>query len=229
MHNVVLFSGGLDSTALLNHVAQKRDGPKGTLALHIRYESDHNPAERTAAIQIARVIGVEFQVAYLAADIFKGAGSTLMGEGEIPNGEYREDGPQSTVIPFRNGLFISVATAVASRYDNAEVWIATHSDDGKNWAYPDCRPEFMEAMAEAVNISTLGNVQLVVPYQYLTKADIVERAALEAAPLGMTYSCYRGGDIHCGTCATCVDRQKAFAQSEYIDPTTYKEVPREQR
>jgi len=222
MHNVVLFSGGLDSTTLLHHVVE-RCGKDNVSALHIDYGSIQRGPEFEAALRIVKLLGCGLFRFKLDPNIFADAGSTLMGEGEVPNGEYRKNGPQSTVVPFRNGVFISVATAVASRFGDAEVWIAAHADDGQLWAYPDCRPEFMESMAEAVHEASLGKIQLVAPYQYMTKAAIVEMAARDGAPILMSYSCYRGELVHCGTCATCLDRHQAFRHAGFYDPTVYRE------
>lgn len=221
--NVVLFSGGMDSTACLNHVIKKY-GTDQTIALHIRYGSVHGHKERQAAESVLRYLDSQGYGIKLPKNIFEGAGSTLMGEGAIPDGRYREDGPQSTAVPFRNGVFISAAVAYASRYDTAQVWMAAHADDAQGWAYPDCSPVFLEAMAEAIEVATMGNVCLIAPYQYLTKAQIVEKAHEELAPLHLSYSCYRGGPVHCGQCATCIDRHKAFYNAGFVDPTSYVQL-----
>ena len=218
---IVLFSGGIDSTAALNHVARKY-GTANTLALNIQYGSLHNIVEKQHATKIIKHLGVKGKSIKLPEEIFKGAGSALMGESEMPDGEYRKEGPQDTVVPFRNGTMLSVAAAIAFRHLPAEVWMAAHSDDGENWAYPDCRPEFLEAMDEAFIVASMGDLRLVAPFQWKTKADIVEQAAKERAPLELSYSCYRGEAIHCGECATCIDRHDAFTLAGYSDPTEYR-------
>lgn len=218
--NVVLFSGGMDSTACLNHVVKKY-GIDETVALHISYGSVHNHKEKKAAEDVLRYLGVQGFGIKLPINMFEGAGSTLMGEGEIPDGEYREAGPQSTVVPFRNGVFISAAAAYASRFGDAQIWMAAHADDSENWAYPDCSPDFLESMSEAVSVASMGQLKLIAPYQWKTKAEIVKRAWEEMAPLHLSYSCYRGDAVHCGKCATCVDRYKAFTFAGFMDPTKY--------
>lgn len=222
--NVVLFSGGMDSTACLNHVA-KRYGHENVVAIIFKYSSVHNREERLAATRVLNHLGVRSTRVTLPKSIFQGAGSTLMGEGEIPDGKYRTDGPQSTVVPFRNGVFISAAAAYASRYGNASIWIAAHADDSENWAYPDCSPDFLEAMSEAISVASVGQLELIVPYQYFTKAAIIEGAWREEAPLHLSYSCYRGTVVHCGQCATCRDRHKAFYYAGFTDPTEYMQLP----
>ena len=221
--NVVLFSGGMDSTACLNHVIKKY-GTEQTIALHVKYGSMHGHEERRAAENILRHLDAQGYGIKLPKNMFEGAGSTLMGEGAIPNGKYREDGPQSTVVPFRNGVFISAAVAYASRHGIAQVWIAAHADDSENWAYPDCSPDFLEAMSEAISVASMGNICLIAPYQWATKSEIVGKAHDELAPLQLSYSCYRGGPVHCGSCATCVDRHKAFYGAGFVDPTTYVQL-----
>jgi len=221
MHHIVLFSGGLDSTAILNHVA-KRYGAENVTALNIKYGSVQNPRERRAAERVLKHLGVQGMGITLPTEIFKGAGSALMGEREIPDEEYRTDGPQPTIVPFRNGTFLSVAAAIGFRYDVCEVWLAVHADDASGWAYPDCTPDFLDAMAEAIHVASLGEVRLVAPFQYMTKAEIVGQAYNEDAPLELSYSCYKGGRYHCGVCATCVDRHYAFNRAGFKDPTIYE-------
>jgi 7-cyano-7-deazaguanine synthase len=211
----------MDSTACLNHVSKKH-GPENVTALTIKYGSLHNHRERKAAMQVLSELGVQGEVIKLPDDIFKGAGSALMGEGDIPEGEYITSGPQDTIVPFRNGTFLLIATAIASRHGRAEVWLAAHADDAEEWAYPDCTPPFLEAMAEAIHIATIGEVRLIAPFQYMTKSQIVEQAYHEDAPLELSYSCYKGNRQHCGVCATCIDRHYAFNRAGFKDPTVYE-------
>lgn len=134
-----------------------------------------------------------------------------------------DDGPQATVVPFRNGAMISVATALALTVDATTVGIAVHANDHSHWAYPDCSPEFMGAMSAAVFVGTYEAVRLWTPFIWMMKYELVSLAREIGAPINQSYSCYRGGALHCGRCATCIERNAAFETAGYQDPTEYDE------
>lgn len=133
-------------------------------------------------------------------------------------GSYTENNMKSTVVPFRNGIMLSVAAGIAESKGLKYVLIANHSGDHS--IYPDCRPQFIEAMSSAIHNGTYNNAEILAPYTNISKRDI----ALKGQQLGVdyehTYSCYNGGDKHCGKCGTCVERREALAG---FDPTEYAE------
>lgn len=127
----------------------------------------------------------------------------------------------STVVPFRNGIMLSVLAGLAESRDLQQVLIANHFGD--HAIYPDCRESFVKPMGEAITAGTSNGVKLVAPYTKLTKAEIVARGTRLGVPYGKTYSCYQGGERHCGRCGTCRERHDAFAANGLEDPTLYEE------
>ena len=146
--------------------------------------------------------------------------SLLSGADAIPEGNYDETNMKSTVVPFRNGIMLSVACGLAESRGLKRVLMANHGGD--HAIYPDCRPEFVEAMDAAMRAGTYVGVSIAAPYTNLSKADIVRRGAQLGVDYGHTYSCYRGGEHHCGTCGTCTERKEAFSEAGIPDPTEYE-------
>ena len=212
MKAVLIYSGGLDSTTLLY---EYKDSIK--LALSFDYGSKHNARE----IDFARlnceklgirhmVIPLEFIGQYFRSDL-------LLSGGDIPEGSYADENMRSTVVPFRNGIMLSVAIGMAESLDLDTVLIANHAGD--HTIYPDCRPEFIDAIDNAAKTGTYNGVRVVSPYCDITKRDIALRGKELGVDYSLTYSCYNGGEKHCGRCGTCVERKEAL---EGFDPTEYE-------
>lgn len=230
----VLLSGGLDSTTAL--AIAERDANTiwngGIECVSIDYGQRHQKEIKHAA-HIAWLYDCQHSVLTLP-DLLAG-GSMLTDAGkEIPNVSYDEiEGVSPTYVPFRNGLMISMIAAHAQRWVNsaqknqprheAGVFIGAHAEDAANWAYPDCTPEFIGAMANALYIGTYGAVRLHAPLMNMTKQEIVKRADALIVPLADTWSCYKGGEKHCGVCPTCRSRRQAFELAGVVDPTEYEE------
>lgn len=219
---VVLFSGGLDSTVLL--WANRED----SIALSFTYGSKHNEAEGYAAMTIARLANVERRVVHLPLDDIGFKSDLLKSGGAIPEGHYADQSMKATVVPFRNGIMLSLAVGLAESWGAGEVLYAAHGGDHP--IYPDCRPEFVTAMDAAATAGTDTHVRVRNPYADWNKTDIVRAA--NRAPLDLSWSCYqpvltalpiKGLVIHCGRCGTCVERKEAFAGAGVIDPTRYYE------
>lgn len=224
MKHLVLLSGGMDSATALTRALNRPDAEE-VAAFIVNYGSQHSQAEIRAANEIAYVMGAEAFEFELPSSLFKGGTSALMGDSEIPSEEYHDpekESPSATVVPFRNANLISAAVAFAEGHNFDRVWVAVHATDARGFAYPDCTPPFMGAMAAAVYVGTGRKVQLEVPFQWMTKAQIVKEAAKYKAPLHLTWSCYRGGTVHCGLCPTCKERLNAFRIAGYIDPVEYQ-------
>ncbi|MCA1799899.1 MAG: 7-cyano-7-deazaguanine synthase, partial [Actinobacteria bacterium] len=126
-----------------------------------------------------------------------------------------------TYVPFRNGNLLSAAAAIALGVGASRIYYGAHSEDARNWAYPDCTPEFNGAMANAIYVGTYHKVRLITPLQNLNKRGVIDLAAHIDAPLELTWSCYQGGEIACGECPTCTGRIKAFMAEGFIDPVPY--------
>jgi 7-cyano-7-deazaguanine synthase len=212
MKAVLVYSGGLDSTTLLY---EYRDSI--ALAVSFDYGSKHNAREIAYAAENCKRLGVKHLVIPLGfiGQYFKS--DLLLSGGEIPEGSYADDNMHSTVVPFRNGIMLAVAAGLAESYGLDTVMLANHSGD--HAIYPDCRPEFVEAMDAAVKAGTYEGIRVVSPYCDITKRDIALRGKALGIDYSLTYSCYKGGEKHCGKCGTCVERKEAL---EGFDPTEYE-------
>ena len=212
--SVIIYSGGLDSTTLLYEERERL-----ALAVTFDYGSNHAAHEIVCARHHCTLLGIEHLVINLD---FMGRyfqSSLLDGADAIPSGNYDEENMKSTVVPFRNGIMLSIACGLAESRGLKRVLIANHGGD--HAIYPDCRPEFISAMDAAMRAGTYVHVEIAAPYTHLTKADLVRRGAQMGIDYGQTYSCYRGGDRHCGTCGTCTERREAFRLAGIPDPTQY--------
>ena len=213
MNAILIYSGGLDSTTLLYEYKDEI-----RLAVTFDYGSKHNAREIACARENCALLGIEHLVIplefigrYFRSDL-------LIGGGDIPEGSYSDENMHSTVVPFRNGIMLAVAAGLAESRDLDTVLLANHSGD--HAIYPDCRPEFIEAFDKAASAGTYNGVRIVSPYCNLTKRDIALRGRALGIDYARTYSCYKGGEKHCGVCGTCTERKEALAG---FDPTVYDE------
>ena len=213
--SVIVYSGGLDSTTLLYD-----EQPRIALAVTFSYGNNHAQRETNCARHHCALLGIEHLVIDLDFMHRYFASSLLSGADAIPSGNYDEANMKSTVVPFRNGIMLSVACGIAESRGLTHVFIANHGGD--HAIYPDCRPAFIKAMQAAMQAGTYEGVTLEAPYTDLTKADIVRRGTAMGIDYATTYSCYKGKEQHCGTCGTCRERQEAFAEAGIPDPTTYQ-------
>lgn len=222
MKAVVLLSGGLDSTTCLA-LALRRHAHSEVLALNMFYGQRHD-REMESARKVAKYYGVQLMELDLSMIFTKSDCSLLKGKGEIPEGSYEEQQrarpgkPVSTYVPFRNGLMLSAAASIAVSVGATEVYYGAHADDAAGNAYPDCSPQFTEAIDRAIFLGTDKQVQVIAPFINMNKADIVYQGIMMGVPYELTWSCYEGGDHPCGKCGTCIDREKAFKANGIEDP-----------
>ncbi|MDD5712584.1 MAG: 7-cyano-7-deazaguanine synthase QueC, partial [Smithellaceae bacterium] len=214
---LVLLSGGLDSVVLL-HYAARHATVKG--ALSFSYGAKHNLREIPFARRHCdilniphRVIDLEFIGSFFKSDL-------LCSGGDIPEGHYEDASMKQTVVPFRNGIMLSIAAGYAESIGADGVAIAAHGGD--HAIYPDCRREFMSSMADAIRLGTYAGIELASPFIGMSKAEIVSRGAEMNVDLSQTWSCYKGAEFHCGKCGTCVERREAFVLAGIVDPTVYE-------
>ena len=227
MKAVVLFSGGLDSTTCLA-LAIEKYGADNVTALSMYYGQKHEK-EIECAKKIVEYYGVK-HIQFDLSDIFETSDCTLLkkNEAEIPEASYAEQlkktngAPVSTYVPFRNGLFLSVAASVAVAQGAEEILYGAHADDAAGNAYPDCSVEFNGYMAKAIYTGTGDAVNVVAPFVAKTKADVVAEGLRLNVPYELTWSCYEGGDKPCGKCGTCIDRKEAFEKNGVKDPLEYE-------
>jgi 7-cyano-7-deazaguanine synthase len=213
---VVLLSGGMDSVTALYQAAKDYE-VVATLSFH--YGAKHNDKELPMARWHADELGVPNIVIPLAFIGEQFASDLLAKGGEIPKGHYEEDTMKKTVVPFRNGIMLSIAGGFAESKEAQGLVIAAHAGD--HAIYPDCREDFMKAMAEAIRLGTYAGIEVLRPFIAMTKAEIAKRGDELGVDHRHTWSCYVGGDMHCGECGTCVERREAFMLSGVLDPTPY--------
>ncbi|MDR3561456.1 MAG: 7-cyano-7-deazaguanine synthase QueC [Negativicutes bacterium] len=213
---VVLVSGGMDSVAAL-YEANQRFAVAG--AVSFDYGSKHNHKEIPFAAWHSQKLGIPHRTIRLSFvdELFKS--DLLQSGGTIPDGHYQELTMKQTVVPFRNGIMLSIAGGYAESIEATGLVIAAHSGD--HAIYPDCREDFMKSMADAIRLGTYAAVEILRPFIHSTKAEIARRGHQLGVDFAQTWSCYKGGDIHCGTCGTCVERREAFMLAELPDPTVY--------
>ncbi len=216
MKTAVLLSGGLDSTTALHWAAKHHEV---VCALSFDYGSNHAARELACARWQAESLGIPYRQIDISA-ISRHLNSALLSGAEaIPTGEYDEENMKQTVVPFRNGIFLAIAAGIAESCGAEGMVIAAHSGD--HAIYPDCREEFMEAMGKAIQSGTYAELQILRPFIHSSKAEIAPAAAELGVDFAHTYSCYCGGEHHCGQCATCRERKAAFAEAGITDPTVY--------
>ena len=213
--SVIIVSGGMDSTTLLY---DRRD--EIALAISFDYGSNHNAREIAYAEMHCKRLGIEhitipldFMHKYFRSSLLEGADA-------IPEGHYADENMKSTVVPFRNGIMLAVAAGVAESRNLTKLLIANHGGD--HTIYPDCRPEFISAMDSATNAGTYVGVRVVAPYTNITKGDIARIGKKLGIDYAETWSCYKGGEKHCGKCGTGVDRNEALAYAGIEDTTEYE-------
>lgn len=222
---VILLSGGLDSSTLLAYVLSTRVAADDLTALSLGYGQRHIGQEIPAAWKICNHYQIhDHRVLNIESRLFDGAQSTLVGEMlDNPHMTYQEiaqsePGPSPTYVPFRNGIFISMATALALSIGAEEVYLGVHAEDARNWAYPDCTPEFTGAMANALYVGTYHKVRLVTPFSWMMKKEIVELGLDLHVPYELTWTCYEGSKKPCLKCPSCIERIEAFRANGVQDP-----------
>ena len=217
MKTLVICSGGLDSVTLAYQVAKERTL---TRLLSFDYGQRHKKELDFAAAQ-ADALGVPHLIVDISEVGRALTGSALTDDIDVPDGHYAEDSMKATIVPNRNAIMLSIAYGVAS--SNGDEAVATAVHGGDHFIYPDCRPAFIESFAAMQDhaLEGVSKIQLFTPFVEKTKAEIVSVGAKLDVAFQNTWSCYKGGDIHCGRCGTCVERREAFEISGAEDPTEY--------
>lgn len=214
--SLIVLSGGMDSVTLLH---DRKD--EIALAVTFDYGSNHAGREIEMAALNCRELGIEHIIIPLSfmRDYFKS--SLLSGAEAIPEGHYADENMLSTVVPFRNGIMLSIAAGLAESRGLSRVMIANHSGD--HAIYPDCRAQFIEAMSEAIRLGTYAGLEISAPYTHISKTDIAVIGKRLGVDFARTYSCYKGGEKHCGKCGTCIERREALRDAGLDDPTEYED------
>lgn len=212
--SVIIVSGGMDSITLLHERHEEI-----ALGISFDYGSNHNSREIPFARMHCQRLGIKHIVIPLDFMSVYFRSSLLDGADAIPEGHYEDANMKSTVVPFRNGIMLSIACGIAESNGLSRVFIANHGGD--HAIYPDCRSEFIKAMDAAMSAGTYAHINIEAPYTEITKTDI----ALIGKAIGLdyteTWSCYKGGNVHCGKCGTCIERQEALRNAGIEDKTEY--------
>jgi len=214
---IILVSGGMDSVCALYDAAEKNDV---MLGISFNYGSKHNTKEIPFAeyhckkLNIKHItIELDFMNKYFES-------SLLQNGGDIPDGHYQDSNMQQTVVPFRNGIMLSIAAGVAESKNADGLVIAAHSGD--HAIYPDCTEDFLASMAKSIRLGTYVNIEIIRPFVAMSKDEIAKRGNELGVDFSNTWSCYKGMELHCGKCGTCVERKEAFQLAGLEDPTLYK-------
>lgn len=213
--SILILSGGMDSVTLLYDYQDRIQ-----LAISFDYGSKHNSREIPFAKLHCQRLGIEHLVIPLDFMQRFFQSSLLKGGEEIPEGHYADENMKSTVVPFRNGIMLAIAAGMAESRGLKNVMMANHGGD--HAIYPDCRPEFVDAMDRAITAGTYEGVKLLAPYTSLTKTQIALIGKKKGINYAETWSCYKGGVHHCGKCGTCVERREALAEAGIPDTTKYE-------
>jgi 7-cyano-7-deazaguanine synthase len=218
---VVLLSGGLDSSTLLYDIMSEGFDPIVPMA--VRYGQKH-VRELRSAYDVAQSVSkplVVVDLAYALKPVFAGALSSQVGKQvDVPIGHYAEPSMKLTIVPNRNMILLATAAALAVSRGCSFVAYAAHAGDHP--VYPDCRPEFMQAMQDALKLGNTDFGGLISPFANISKTAIVQRGSELGVPFSLTYSCYEGRETHCGKCGTCFERREAFRDAGVEDPTAYE-------
>ena len=212
---LIIVSGGMDSTTMLYEYAKEI-----ALAVTFDYGANHGPREIPLAKMHCERLGIEHIV--IEMDFMKRyfESSLLSGAEAIPEGHYEDENMRSTVVPFRNGIMLSIACGLAESRGLKRLMIANHAGD--HAIYPDCRAGFIQAMSQATQEGTYDHICIDAPYTNLTKGEIALRGKQLGIDYTETWSCYKGGKKHCGKCGTCVERKEALAEAGIEDRTEYE-------
>ena len=219
MKTLVVLSGGMDSTVALGWAMATKELTDEVATITFNYGSKHNDKENEAARYICGFYKVKNTLVHLpfVNDLFKS--DLLKSGGDIPEGHYADESMKRTVVPFRNGIMLSIAAGFAESIGATKVVLGNHVGD--HAIYPDCRKEFSESLYKAIEEGTYLRVKLSTPFGDINKTQICKLGESLKAPLYLTYSCYNGGKYHCGKCGTCVERKEAFRNSGVLDQTNY--------
>ncbi len=213
---LVIYSGGMDSFTLLQEVMQTHH----TSAISFDYGQRHRQQELTCAQHICKEDNIHHHIVDIRSigALFSQQSALMNTQIELPKGPYHADN-LSTVVPNRNMVFLSIAIAYALSIHAQSVYYGAHQDD--HVMYPDCRPQFIDAMNHAAHLCDWKTVEIKTPYLKKSKADILKIGLDIGLDYAKTWTCYDEGQKACGQCSACTVRLNAFAVNNMIDPIAY--------
>ncbi len=217
MKTIVICSGGLDSVTLAHKIAAENE----LIGLVSFDYGQRHKKELGFAARCAERLGVPHDLIDMSHIGRHLSGSALTDDLDVPDGHYAEDTMKITVVPNRNAIMLAIAFGIGAAKGADAVAAAVHGGD--HFIYPDCRPDFIDAF-EAMQKKALdgyADIRLYTPFVHIPKSAIVTEGVAHDTPFADTWSCYKGGDKHCGRCGTCVERREAFDIAGVTDPTQY--------
>lgn len=230
MKGIAVVSGGMDSVTLVHYLLNQGDDVDiVSFDYGQRHKKELHFAENLVGLNRGGNQVKHWSLIDLSSLTEHIGGSSLTDDSvDVPDGHYAEESMKATVVPNRNMIMLSIAAGIAVARGANYVSTAVHSGD--HFIYPDCRPEFVERTASAIRVanegfdswSTIGPVYA--PFMFKTKTDICLFGTALGVDHKYTWSCYKGGDIHCGRCGTCVERKEAFKLAGVVDPTEYEDA-----
>lgn len=217
--SIVLLSGGIDSTTAFYKAL---DEVPVAMAISFDYGQRHR-VELSYAHNTARRENIPHEIIDMTSigRLLQGSALSDPDNVEVPDGHYAEETMKATIVPNRNTIMLSMAVGAAIGIGAGQVWAAMHAGDHP--IYPDCRPEFIDKLNELIPIATESPVIIVTPFIDITKQEIIRKGFRLGVDFSRTWSCYKGGKIHCGRCGTCVERAEAFFLAGVRDPTQYED------
>jgi 7-cyano-7-deazaguanine synthase len=217
--SVAVVSGGMDSVAMLYSLVHVRRRP---LVLSFNYGQKHSKELEFAACH-ADALDLPHKIVDLTSVSSLLSNSALVGDAAVPEGHYADDTMKATVVPNRNMIMIAIAAAACINYGGNLLGVGVHAGDHP--VYPDCRPKFIDEVEQTLKTANVGFIspdfRLYAPWLHRSKDFIVQQGELIGVPWGQTWSCYKGEELHCGLCGTCVERREAFELARVDDPTVY--------
>jgi 7-cyano-7-deazaguanine synthase len=220
MKVITVLSGGMDSVALLYWLERHHD----VAAISFDYDQKHSKELNYARVA-CDALSIRHRIFNLSDYSVIAKSALTQSTMDVPEGHYAAESMKATVVPNRNMTMLSIATAWAIS-SNANA-IATGIHSGDHAIYPDCRPEFIYSLEQTLKVANEGFIQpdfqIIAPWLHLTKSQIAQIGTQLNVPWEKTWSCYKGGELHCGKCGTCVERREAFELAAITDPTSYED------
>lgn len=216
---LVSLSGGMDSATALALAVQAK-GKAHVQAVGFGYGSKHNPYEIACAEKLADFFGVEYDVISVSSVFYNFESALMDREVAVPEGHYDDENMRLTVVPNRNLIFLSILAGLAVSRKASEIWLGVHAGDHR--IYPDCRPEFIESARQTIKLATDSDLNIVAPFLYMKKKDILRVGYDFHVPYHLTRTCYKEQQKSCGKCGSCQERLESFQSIGVEDPLEYE-------
>jgi 7-cyano-7-deazaguanine synthase len=211
--SVIVLSGGMDSTTLLYKLVVEEG--KQVKAISFNYGQRHS-RELEQAKKTCEKLGIEHKIVDLSFIKELVSNSALTGDIKVPHGHYEDENMKLTVVPNRNMIMASIAIGWAVNEEYDEVALGVHAGD--HAIYPDCRPDFIQALNDIAHVANFKPIRIYAPFLHADKGDIAILGKELGVDYSLTHTCYEGTEIPCGKCGACQERAEAFEKAGSVDP-----------